>query len=308
MDEIDPNAGIYAYNHQQPGNKGLKRFELIGFNDELRTIGLEYHEPSATLFVTNHLRKGGPRIEQFRLDLDAMTATHLRSISHPLLNSPNSIAAYNGEEFFVTNQLFFMPAYHPVLSLLETYFGPPLARIVHVRILPSGEIDASVVKRQTYPNGITFLHDESQVAVASSNKAIVYIYNVTNHGAAGHPTLKLEYTISNLPFLPDNVATTPEGALLIAGHPHLGHLGAFGNTRRICHRPEVLAKASDAEKEMCAKTQAGSWVSEWTSDGGLSHIYSDWEYPTACTAVRERARGFGIITGLYARGILVWKD
>lgn len=238
-----------------------------------------------------------------------MTATHMRTIFHPLINAPNAIAASSADEFFVTNQHLFVPAKNRLLWLLETYLAPPLGRVVHVRILPSGEIDAAVSVRQAYPNGITFLgEDESRVAVASSNKALVYIYKVLKRGKNTHPPLELENTIRNLPYMPDNVGTSTDGALIIAGHPNLRKLGQFASSRKLCHRPKALAKASQATKELCRNLQAASWVSEWSEKDGLSHVYSGWEYPTSATAVHDRARGVGIIAGLYARGIFVWRD
>lgn len=59
---------------------------------------------------------------------------------------------------------------------------------------------------------------------------------------------------------------------------------------------------------MCEGTGAASWASEWTPEGGVKHIYAGWEYPTSASVVRDRERGVGIVTGLYAKGLLVWRD
>lgn len=193
--------------------------------------------------------------------------------------------------------------------MLETYLAPPVATVVHVRILNSGEVDAVVAARQAYPNGVTFMQDESRLAVSSSSKGLVYIYKViAGSDPSVHPRLQLEQTIPNLPFLPDNLSTARDGALLISGHPNLPKLNAFARSRRLCHRPEALSKATEEERQICQSAEGGSWVSEWTPEAGLFHVYSGWEYPTSATAVRDRERGFGIVAGLYARGILVWKD
>jgi hypothetical protein len=306
--EPDPDAELYAYRYGS--DDSLVRIKVVGFDDELRTIGFEYHEPSATLFVTNHLRQGGPRIEQFRLDLDTLTATHLRSLSHPLLNAPNSIAAQSATDFFVTNQHHFTPAKSRLLWFLETYLAPPIATVVHARILPSGELDAHVVVRQAYPNGIALTGNGSTLAVAATNKRLVNIYSVENPSGdseVAHPTLRHESAIENLPFMPDNLAVADDGALLIAGHPHLPSLNAYASSRYLCSRPENLAHAKAEDTSKC-DVRAASWASEWTPQAGVRHIYSDWAYSTSASVVRSRERRFGIVAGLYARGILVWRD
>ncbi|KAF3759969.1 hypothetical protein M406DRAFT_348657 [Cryphonectria parasitica EP155] len=310
--EPDPNAELYAYKYDDeslPDDKALRRIDVIGFNSELRTIGFEYHEASSTLFVTNHGRQG-PRIEQFHLDLEALTATHVGTIVHRLIHIPNSIAAVGESEFYVTNQHYFTAAEHPLLWALETYLAPPLASIVHVRILADGTVDAAVMARQAYPNGIVLLNDTT-IAVAATSQRAVNLYAVSHPAAQAqqaHPTLKLESSFG-LPFLPDNLAVSKsDGALLVAGHPHLPSLGKFARSRRICHRPDVLENQGEEARDMCASTGAASWASEWTPEGGVQHIYAGWEYPTSASVVRDRERAVGMVAGLYAKGLLVWRD
>ncbi|KAL7624460.1 hypothetical protein AAE478_006025 [Parahypoxylon ruwenzoriense] len=317
--EPDPNAELYAYKYTDPSlpdTQSLVRIEVVGLRSELRTLGIEFHEPTSTLFVTNHRRQGS-RIEQFHLDLETLTATHLRSLSHPLIRIPNSIAALSDSEFFVTNQHHFTARESSrLLWAFETYVAPPIASVVHARILEDededGEaLDAAVVARQAYPNGIVLLN-ETTLAVAATNKRLVNLYAVSSGSTQTqtlHPSLKLESSIW-LPFLPDNLAVSKsDGALLIAGHPHLPSLNKFARSRRLCHRPEALAEGGqEAQKRMCATTRAASWASEWTPKGMVKHIYAGWEYPSSASVVRDREKGVGIVAGLYAKGLLVWRD
>ncbi|KAJ0109784.1 hypothetical protein J7T55_004334 [Diaporthe amygdali] len=308
--EPDPNAELYAWHYGDsslPDEESLVRIKTVGFGSELRTIGFEYHERSSTLLVTNHGRQGS-RIEQFHLDLETLTATHVRSIIHPLISIPNSIAAISESEFFVTNQHHFTAREHPLLWAFETYVAPPIATVVHVHVLENGTVDAAVVTRQAYPNGIVLLNDTT-LAVAASSKRTVNLYTISSADAqTQHPSLKLE-TSFWLPFLPDNLAVSKsDGALLVAGHPHLPSLGKYASSRRICHRPEVLETHGQEGQDMCARVGAASWASEWTPEGGVKHIYADWEYPTSASVVRDRTKGLGIVSGLYAKGLLVWRD
>ncbi|KAI1432262.1 hypothetical protein GGR50DRAFT_689088 [Xylaria sp. CBS 124048] len=299
----EPNAELYAYNYSSStlsDSESLKPINLVGFNSELRSLGLEYHEPSSTLFIANHGHQGS-RIEQFHLDLDTLTATHKHTLTHPLIRSPNSITALSASEFFFTNQHYFTARDSPrILWALETYLALPIASIVHARVLSNGSLSASVVAHQAYPNGIA-LFNESTLAVASTNKRLVYFYSIARDPKHSHPTLQPSSTLW-LPFLPDNLSISKaDGALLIAGHPHLPSLNQYAHSRALCNR--------DGEAEsVCASINTASWASEWTPSGGLQHIYADWTYPSSASVVRDREKGVGIVAGLYANGILVWRD
>ncbi|KAI7775767.1 hypothetical protein LA080_006399 [Diaporthe eres] len=312
--EPDPNAELYAWdygNSSLPEEESLVRIKVVGFDSELRTIGFEYDEPSSTLLVTNHGRQGS-RVEQFHLDLETLTATHVRSVTHPLISIPNSIAAVSASEFYVTNQHHFTARESPLLWAVETYVALPIATVVHVNILENGTVDAAVVARQAYPNGIVLLN-ETTLAVAATSKRTVNLYTVSPPSGATaqaqqHPSLELA-TSFWLPFLPDNLSVSKsDGALLVAGHPHLPSLNKFARSRRVCHRPEVLEAQGQEAQAMCEGSGAASWASEWTLEGGVRHIYAGWDYPTSASAVRDRERRVGIVAGLYAKGLLVWRD
>jgi hypothetical protein len=283
------------------------RIKLAGFDSELRTLGLDFHEQSSTLFVTNHARSGS-RIEQFHLDLERLVATHTRSLSHPLIRLPNSIIALSESEFFFTNQHYFTARESPfLLWALETYLALPIASIVHARISADGSVDAAIVGRQAYPNGIALLN-ETTLAVAATNKRLVYLYALVPGKTSPHPGLVVQSSIW-LPFLPDNLAISKsDGALLIAGHPHLPSLNKFARSRHLCNHPDMLKQGREEERQMCAKMNAASWASEWTPSEGLKHIYAGWEYPTSVSVVRDRETGVGIVAGLYSKGLMVWRD
>jgi arylesterase / paraoxonase len=266
---------------------------------ELRPLGIAFDAPSSTLFLTNH-RRHGPRIEVFRLDLHAFTATYTRSITHPLLHGPNSIAVVDSQTLLVTNDHYFEIQHHPWAAQLETYLAPPLATVVEVHISDE-QVEASVVAHLPFANGIAILNS-TYLAVASSSQAAVQLYEYSQN-KDGHLTLTSRMKMP-VPFFPDNLSVSvPDGALLIAGHPHVGSLGAFADSRPVCNYdpPESeLARCREIEEA------ASSWVSEWTEKGGLRHVFAGTEFPTSSTALRDGKTG--IVMGLYAKGIMVWKE
>lgn len=317
--------------------------------------------------------------------LPSPRATHVRTITHPLIHGPNSIAAVSGDEFFVTNDHYFLARDWPWLSLLETYLAPPTGTVVHVKLGArsrnsnskndddddNGEdkdgdskkaVQAKVVARLPYANGIELL-DETTLAVASTTNAAVYLYTITSPddgkkpssgstgGSSVHPRLSYTGTKVSLPFLPDNLSTTTtttittdkskqheaqkdtkkkkKKLLLIAGHPHAPSTTRYAKTRHVCNDPLELALANAEQAAFCAdvggRNRATSWVSLWDwqaavaagsvdgkgkgdGEGVVRHLFSGTEYPSSATAARDGERGVGIVAGLYARGILVWRE
>lgn len=301
------SASLYIYDYKDPDAASpLRQVEIIDFlgSADFHTLGMAYDEATSTLFASNHAQ-AGPRIETFRLDLDKLTATHIGTLEHPLIHGPNSIAIINSQEIYVTNDKFFLARYTKVLSKLETVLAFPLGSVVHVKLSDrdGGAFrveKAHRVARAAFANGIELLNSTT-VALASTTKSSIYLYDMN---ADRTLTFKSSF---RLPFMPDNLSVHGN-RLLIAGHPHFPSLAKYTVTRHVCNDPAELVKASAELKEYCQNGKATSWVAEWTEQGGLKNIYIGTEYPTSATAAWDSTRGVGIISGLYAKGLLVWRD
>ncbi|RYP91875.1 hypothetical protein DL770_001997 [Monosporascus sp. CRB-9-2] len=321
-----PGADIYIYDYKSastPDSEALRRVELVGFpgGSDLHTLGMAFDEASSTLFVANHA-KAGPRIEVFKLEINALKATHVRTVSHPLIHGPNSIALVSSEEFFVTNDHAIPATRSKFLSVLETYLAPPTGTVVYVD-LRGAEVEADVVARAPFANGMEILN-ATTVAVASSSRGAVYLYTLTPHPLPSSPqpnddkaaqkrTPELTYASRiKVPFVPDNLSLsrskTGKTKLIIAGHAHAPSLTHFAATRHICNDPAELARADPETASYCEAATAPSWVSEWSEEDGLRHLYVDTEYPSSATAARDADRGVGIVAGLYAKGLLIWRE
>ncbi|KAI0976902.1 putative paraoxonase [Xylaria arbuscula] len=310
------NAKLYIFDYKNTGasdDEALKQLDFVGFESQsdFHTLGLAYDEPTSTLFVANH-RHDHPAIEIFKLDLEAYTATHLRTIQHPLIHAPNSIALINEHEFYVTNDHRFPIRFHPLLSQLETNLGLPGGSVVHVDVAPAladpvAPAHATVVVPYfSFANGIELLN-ATTAAIASTSRASVHFFTITRSEATAAPrfTHASEFRV---PFAPDNLSVSKDGALLVAGHPHVPSLAKFAKTRHVCNSPEELARADAVVQETCATLAAPSWAARWTQEGGVENLYVDTEYPNSATATRDSDRKIGIISGLYAKGILVWRE
>ncbi|KAM3464659.1 hypothetical protein NHJ6243_002223 [Beauveria neobassiana] len=302
-----PQTELFAYNYATSGAGAgaLTPFKMIGFPGvgDFRALGLEIDEPSSSLFVASHAQ-AGPRIEVFHLDLDDFTATHAATLTHPLLNQPNSIQLLGGRhELYVSNDHYFTARKTPVLAKIETLLGLPFASVVHVSLDPVDYAvqSARVVARLPFANGVALLNDTT-LAVASSSGGAVHLYRVE-----ADRSLTRKRTKITVPFLPDNLSLKDGKTLLITGHPHLPSLTAIAKSRHVCNDAEMLATASDEEKEACAKAIGLSWVVEWSEEQGLRNVFVESIYGSSTTTVWDGEAGFGLMTGLYEKGLFTWR-
>ncbi|KAF5251881.1 hypothetical protein FANTH_3063 [Fusarium anthophilum] len=300
---VTNNAELWAYDYtitDGPDAESLKRIKLAGFPyaSDFHTLGMAFDLETSNLFVVSHA-VAGSRIELFNLDIGSLTASYIQTIQHPLINAPNSIASINGQEFYVTNDHYITKKQSFLLSNLETYLGPATGTVVHVSLKDS-DLDAKIVAWVPFANGIEILNS-STVAVASSSRAAIYMFNTSD------ATTFKETSRIKLPFLPDNLSRSGEN-LMIAGHGNMPALAKFTQSRRFCNDPYEYERADPTIKKSCGNLQAVSWVSEWSESEGLKHLYVDTEYPSSSTAVKDSGKGVGIISGLYAKGILIWRD
>ncbi|KAL8388809.1 hypothetical protein RB595_008947 [Gaeumannomyces hyphopodioides] len=324
--DLVPNGELFLYRYEETGEHDtLQKIRLAGYGGEGRDgdfhpLGVEYHAPSNRLFVANHHRYGS-RLEVFSLSLDAAqpVARHLRTIVHPLLNSPNSIALVSKNELYVTNDHLFPVGAYPWLSLLETYLAPPLAYVTYLKLDDQAlekssqadpVLEAHRVARLPFPNGVALLNSTT-LAVAATSDLAVYLYEIgpqLEDSSSSPGSLRFLGKVP-VPFFPDNISVDKRGVLLIAGHPHPASLGKVKEARRVCM--DAPHGSGDVEAAGCSdrKIAAPSWVSEWTEEAGLRHLYVAHDgFGSSSTAVRDVDKGLGIITGLYEEGVLVWKE
>jgi arylesterase/paraoxonase len=221
---------------------------------------------------------------------------------HPQIHSPNSIAVLDETTLYITNDHYFLARYHPWLAKLETWLAPPSGNVIHFDILTE---TATHLDRVAFANGVVLLDDKT-LAVASTTKAEVYVYHAPNNGVSRgsdiKPKLYLKKTIP-IPFLPDNLSfNTHTGKLLIAGHAHPFSMDPFAKSRDACHSGK-----GETQKKAC-QIRTSTGVAEWSEEAGLKVLWMGDEFATGSTAVRDGKRGMGIVSGLFERGLLVWRE
>ncbi|KAJ0417938.1 hypothetical protein BJY00DRAFT_288683 [Aspergillus carlsbadensis] len=289
---------IYRYEEADDSDKSLAPIEFVDYPGEFsfHPLGVEYDRDTSTLFVCNH-HVDGSRVDVFTLDLanNAAVAKHARTILHPLIRTPNSLALLSGTEFFVTNDHYIRRRDSPVGALAETYLGIPGGTVAYVNIA-SDPIEVRTVARAPFANGVAILNDTT-VAVAATSAAEVRLYTRSEDNSL------VQTGAIPVPYMPDNLSTNSDGSLLIAGHPHPPTLEKVVKHRRSC-----IAEDGTVPEE-CWKSTSPTWVARWTAERGLEDLYvSATDFGSGATAAKDARRNVGIVTGLYENGILVWRE
>lgn len=308
---------LYRYREIESGdgneNDNLMHVTIADYRGHFsfHPLGADYHRPTSTLFVVNH-HVDGSRIEVFKLDLSSPSgpiARHQRSIIDTKLHSPNAIAALSDVEFYVTNDHYFLAQDHSMLHTIEQYAGLPGGTVTHVS-LPhenekGGKVHTKIAGRVAFANGIALLNS-THLAVSSTNTVRVHIFSIRpDH------TLDSKHRTLVLPAMPDNLAVDSAGTLYIAGHPRPFVLTIDINRRQEC--AERIARSqtpvSEEEQDECFDVHAPSWTAKWTPEEGLRELYvGRREFGSSTSVIADPKKGLGIITGLYERGILVWRE
>lgn len=262
---------------------------------DFHPLGIIFDEKTSRLYVINHSRHSGSVIEIFQLSLANHSATHVQTLSHPLLHTPNSMEILDNGNLLVTNDHFLRAAVSPALSKIETFSGIPGGTVVSIS--PSAPSTARILARVAFANGIVKLN-ATTVVVASSAKPGLYFYHLTPSG-----DFELARFVRT-PSGPDNLSVDTNGKVLVAGHPYVPSMMQVAGGRWKCDE-----EGTEEERRACG-CWAGSWVGEWSEEGGVRTMLRDegGEVCTSSSAVRDVGRGMGMVSMLYGRGIVVFRE
>ncbi|KAF1958887.1 calcium-dependent phosphotriesterase [Byssothecium circinans] len=287
---------LYDYSHPElPDSELLRPFTFKNFAnaDDFHPLGLELDVDTSTLYVVSHAQSGSC-IEIFQLDVRSTTATHVRTFTHLLVQTPNSIHSLGDGKLFVTNDHYMRAAVSPLLSKIETFSAVPGGSVAYVDVKKPEE--SKVVARVPFANGITMLN-KTTLAVGSTAKPGVYFYDVDPESH----TLTFKRLVRT-PVMVDNLSVDSKGVLLMAGHPDPFRLMQVSKGRPTC-----VEGSQDEEARKACECIAPSWAAEWSEERGLRTLYKSEEFCSSTMAVRDVERGVGVVSGLYERGIMVFK-
>jgi arylesterase/paraoxonase len=290
--EEKESAHIWIYHYSTPGlsdSKALKALKLKDYPNtaDFQPLGIEFDATTSTLYVINHGRHTGNIIDIFQVSVQDAVARYVQTLT------PNSMHSLGNGKLLVTNDHYVGALISPFLSQVETFAGIAGGSVVYTDIHNPSHIKS--LAHVPFANGIAMLNS-TIVAVATSSKAGVYLY----HFDSDKPKLHIRKYV-RMPSGVDNLSVDTSGKLLMAGHPFAP---AFVKTAK--DRAKCDVQGSEEAKKACECTSP-SWVAEWSEEGGLNTLYKDngEEFCSSSTFARDIGRGFGIVTGLYNRGLLV---
>jgi arylesterase/paraoxonase len=173
------------------------------------------------VFVANQA-KSGPRVEVLDLDLELSSAEarHVATIQHPLIYSPNSVAAVNATGFYVSNDVYFARGSSMLGVAAEVITAAPGGSLVYV----SMQEPAPVVKRATrlaLANGLAVDTGNNRVWAVSSPKGV---YSFTYNPA--DPSQLVSEQFMRTASLGDNLILSPDGEVYVSGQTNVRALAA----------------------------------------------------------------------------------
>ncbi|MCJ1435831.1 hypothetical protein MMC27_005207 [Xylographa pallens] len=326
----DPNAaadsqgGLFVID---PKTFTSSRLTLEGFSSPLVTHGIDiYSAPSSPdtvyVFAINHLPnpayydstspapstpKARSQVEIFRHIIGSPTATHLRSVRHPLIRTPNDVYATGPTTFYITNDHFYREG---ALRDVESVAGQYLAAwsdIVHVSVDslaakddPSAAVTASVAYAGiNNPNGLGHGRNASDILIVRAAPGMLIHATIDASDPAGTKlkllkSIQLPCTIDNPSYYADPYASAADDAsgYLLAGLPVAHTLGPHeanpqgldpvsvwyikgdGGKRRLLFQDDgrVIRSASTAvlvgiEPQEEGRKQAWLWVTGFFAEG-----------------------------------------
>ncbi|KAI1411108.1 calcium-dependent phosphotriesterase [Hypoxylon sp. FL1857] len=153
------NPGYGTFVVIDPKTLESKKLKLSDFpSTAFVTHGISLYSPPSDpktvyIFAVNHLPnplrpstsskepKAASRIELFVHTVGSDTAKHIRSISHPLIKTPNDLLALSEKEFLVTNDHYYRDG---LMRLVEDLVHQPWTDLLHVRVDDTDNVTATI--------------------------------------------------------------------------------------------------------------------------------------------------------------------
>ncbi|EXL70247.1 hypothetical protein FOPG_13905 [Fusarium oxysporum f. sp. conglutinans race 2 54008] len=232
-----------------PESKQSQRLKFKSFSAPFITHGIDViPDPNSAkaavyIFAINHLpdsttcsstesaqkcvRKAGSRVEIFHHVIGSEVATHLRSVQHPLVSTPNDILARDSHSFYVTNDYHYKEG---ALRLFEKlYWDAKWSTTIFVELdslispNPTAGVNARVAAKGIYnQNGLGWGRS-GEILIGCSGSGVMEIGQASSDDPAIQVvgSIKVDSTIDNPSYFSDPFAnaTFDASGYLLAGLP-----------------------------------------------------------------------------------------
>lgn len=201
------NGAIYAYNlnvsdpvlFNLTPNPG-KDFQPHGISLYVDDNGKDF------LFAINHAQ-GTHTVEVY--ELVGMLLYHTKTISDPMLVSPNDLVAVGPDSFYVSNDHRHVSG---MMRFMEDYLKLRLSNVVYY----DGSRFSEAASRVGYANGINISKDKKTLYLCAVTELSLHLYDrdVSSGKLSLREKIKLDTGV-------DNIEIDPSGGLWIGSHPRL---------------------------------------------------------------------------------------
>jgi len=278
---------------------------------DFRPLGLSATkgEHGVRVFVTNQARTGA-RVEVLDLDLPRQRATHVATIRHPLIHSPNAVAAVSKDGFYLTNDAFFAHI-STVGVIAEALSGLPGGSLIYVSTLDLAQPKAKRIVRLPLANGVAVDPEKQRLWVAGMGMGVYqYVYD------ARDPTVVEAGAFLRTAMLPDNILFSPAtGGVYVSGITSLRAMGRAMGDERAVGPPSLTAQLLPKVPKTAEKAKV-AWRGNDVANVALRR--DEWRWGTVFVdngtffggvstgAVLEGGRFVGV--SLVARGVVVCEE
>jgi hypothetical protein len=203
----------------------------------------EQHD-AVYVFAVNHLpnpeyfeagspegvHKARSQVELFHHVLESQTIQHVRSIHHPLVETPNDIYAVSPVSFYVTNDHFYREGL--MRHVEDLWSSAKWSSVIHVQIADlskEASVEASVALTGLWNNnGLSHGRSDDEIIVSSAVGGELYISSLRNHSIEVQTTLAFDTVTDNPSHYADPYRTDADDAsgFVVAGISRAIHLAA----------------------------------------------------------------------------------
>jgi hypothetical protein len=227
---------------------------LENFNGPFVTHGIDViedpqHPAAVYIFAVNHLPNpeftsstpdipaARSQIELFHHVLHSSTAQHVRSIRHPLIQTPNDIYADSPNSFYITNDHFYRSGF---LRLIEDVWpSAKWSNIIHIQLHElhniadaTSSLTASIAHTGLWNNnGLGHARSDSEVVITSAIGGELYLATRhENNTLSVHDTIIFDTVTDNPSYYVDPYASAAHDAsgFVVAGVSQGFHLPQTG--------------------------------------------------------------------------------
>ena len=303
-----------------------KRLEFQGFGDTFVTHGIDVitdpeDDGAVYIFAINHLpnpeyvkdktftgHKAASQIEIFHHRLGSSTAKYVRSVSHPLIQTPNDIVVRSLDSFYVTNDHYYREGV--MRQIEDVYYGAKWSTTIFVQIKDiasndaAGGIEASVALTGLHNNnGLGHGRTPNEIAIGSAASGDIHIANVNaNNTLSVLETIPFDTAVDNPSWYSDSYSKI--------GGDSSGYVSAGLSKAGDLAKSVGVATGTEPVMVWLAQHKNGKWEKKLLFEDDGKRLRS------AATAVLigidpalegEKKKGWLFVTGFYSKDMIAVK-